>query len=75
MRGQEILNLKWQDIDPERVRHEFEKSKNALERNIPLTPTALRILMYLPSESHEFVFPISMSLLKQAWKRILQRRY
>lgn len=73
MRGQEILNLKWQDIDPERCTVRIRKAKNALERNIPLTPTALKILMYLPSESHEYVFPISMSLMKQAWKRILAK--
>ena len=54
MRGQEILNLKWQDIDPE-MRSTNSKIEKCAERNIPLTPTALRILMYLPSESHECV--------------------
>ena len=73
LRGKEILELTWDDVDLDACVIHVKKSKSGNERRVPLTATAARVLMHLPANSTNSVFPVKMSLLKQAWKRITEK--
>ena len=76
MRRSELLSLRWCDVDTARGLAHLENSKNDQPRWVPLTALAIESLARNPSLTRlprELIFPISPSLLTQAWGHALGR--
>jgi len=72
MRRGEIINTRWQDIDPEAKTLHIPETKNGHPRTIPLTPKALSIVKELP-KAGDHLFPATVNALKLAWGRLKRR--
>jgi integrase len=72
LRQSELLGLTWSDIDYQRGLVHLRDTKNGTPRWIPLTQTAKSVLENLVKTT-ERVFPITKSLLNQAWGHALGR--
>jgi integrase len=74
MRQGELLKLRWRDIDLKRRVAMLYCTKNGEDRAVPLTSRAAQILQGLPRNLHdERVFPVSQSLVVQAWGHAVKR--
>ena len=72
LRQSELLGLTWDDVDIAKKLVHLLDTKNGSPRWIPLTKVAERALTELPRRS-ERVFPITRSLLTQAWGHAIKR--
>lgn len=73
MRRGELLALLWSDVDVKgRVAH-LRDTKNGLPRWVPLSQGALEVLEGQRRWESERVFPISVTLLSQAWGHAVKR--
>ena len=77
-RRKELLSLRWEDIDldPARggvIRVADHNTKSGVEREIPLTPRAHRVLRRRNPQAHGDVFEESVNALKCAWRRTRAR--
>ncbi len=70
MRRGEILNLRWDQVDLKRRSVTILESKNGHSRTIPMTPITYALLHEI-RRGAESVFPITASVLKMAWGRML----
>jgi integrase len=74
MRQGEILKLRWRDVDLKRRVAMLYDTKNGENRAVPLTSRAVQILQGLPRQVRdERVFPVSQSLVVQAWGHAVKR--
>jgi integrase len=74
MRQGEILKLRWRDVDFKRRVAMLCDTKNGEDRAVPLSSRAVQILQSLPRDLHdERVFPVSQSLVVQAWGHAVKR--
>lgn len=70
----ELLSLRRRDVDKQRKFCMFYDTKNGENRAAPLTSAAMAILEALPSDiKDDRVFPISQSLVVQAWGHAVTR--
>lgn len=70
----EIVELQWANVNMEARTCIFIDTKNGENREIPLSSTALAIIEALPHEPKETrVFPVSSSLVAQAWAKTVIR--
>lgn len=72
MRRSELLRLRWSDIINENSLARLEDTKNGEQRDVPLSPRALRILASLP-RNYERIFPITDNSVRLAWPRLVKR--
>jgi len=78
MRQGEIVGLRWSDIDLEKhtavVRGAAGTvTKNGQVREVPLLPTAIRILERIPRSEEGWVFRIDQNVLKMRYRRAVAR--
>ncbi|MDA8381763.1 MAG: site-specific integrase [Betaproteobacteria bacterium] len=73
MRQGELLRLRWADVDLKRRTAALSDTKNGDARVVPLSTTAVAILEALPTSIDGQVFPISQSLVVQAWGHAMKR--
>lgn len=71
MRQGEILGLNWQQVDLQKCVLHLLDTKNGDRRDVPLSTRAVIILDSLPRHIDGMVFPLEVSTLQAAWKRIL----
>lgn len=68
-RRSETLKLKWEHVDLEAQTAYLPETKNGRARTLPLMSSLVEWMKALPRTS-EYVFPITVSYLRKAWKRI-----
>jgi integrase len=76
MRRSEMLGLRWSDLDLKRGVVHLGDTKNGRPRWVPLTQEALLAISRIRSLSDttsDRIFPISASLLAQAWGHAIKR--
>ena len=76
MRRSEMLGLRWSDLDLKRGVVHLRDTKNGRPRWVPLTQEALLAISRIRSLSDttsDRIFPISASLLAQAWGHAIKR--
>jgi integrase len=74
MRQGELLKLRWRDVDFQRRVALLHDTKNGEDRAVPLSTRAVQILQALPRlVRDERVFPVSQSLVVQAWGHAVKR--
>jgi len=73
MRRGEILSLQWADINFEKKLASLALTKNGADREVPLTPEALRVLDNQQGSGYEQPFPISENAFRLAWARLKHR--
>jgi integrase len=74
MRREEILNLKWRDIDFARKLLTVHKSKNGEKKSIPLSLTLFNTLWDIKIKNISgFVFPIAVRSLRAAFDMTLEK--
>ena len=81
-RQSELLALKWVDVKPneftmrifgkERADGKTRTKNGTKFRDVPLSPTAIKIFETMPRET-EYVFPTTASAIKQSWVRARKR--
>lgn len=69
MRRGEILGLHWEHIDLQKRTAFIPITKNGQSRLVPLTQTAIEILMSLPRNLHGKIFPVNGPMLSAAIDR------
>lgn len=69
----ELLKMRWSDADLTRRYVLLRDTKNGEDRAMPLSSTALAILEGLPRSIDGRIFPISQSLVIQAWGHACKR--
>lgn len=67
----EILALTWKDVDLKKCVAKVDGKTGS--RNIPLSPTCIKLLNSLPRSIDGLVFPITVETLKQAYQRAVKR--
>lgn len=72
LRRGEILSLRWSNIDLERRVATIPITKTGLPRTIPLTDSAVEILMGVHRDSN-IVFDIAANAFRKAWERLRVR--
>jgi integrase len=73
MRMGEILSATGKYFDPNRATLVLPNSKNGHARTIPLSPTAMGMLLGKDHHAHALLFPTTTCAIKQAWKRATKR--
>ncbi|MCX7902743.1 MAG: site-specific integrase [Burkholderiaceae bacterium] len=73
MRQGELLKLMWSDVDLRRRIALLRDTKNGEDRAVPLSSRAVTILSALPRAIDGRVFPVSQSLVVQAWGHAVKR--
>lgn len=68
----EALQLKWTDVNFEKLSAYIAETKNGQPRSLPLRGDLIDLLKELPRDG-ENVFPISAAHLRKAWDRIVER--
>lgn len=69
MRRGELLALRWQNVNIAKRTAFLPFTKNGDSREIPLTTTAIQILIALPKSIDGRVFPLTVEAVKQSWNR------
>jgi integrase len=69
MRRGEILGLRWEHIDLQKRTAFIPMTKNGRSRLVPLSLSAVEILINLPRNLHEQVFPVNGPMLSAAIDR------
>ena len=72
MRRSELLAIRWTDVCLETGFVILHDTKNGESRTVPLTARA-RIILISLEEDTDYVFPISVTCLHQAWKRVIKK--
>lgn len=72
MRKGEALRITEADFDPARQTILISESKNGLARRFPVSPKAAEIAQRRFKSGETQLFPVSESLLRSHWKRILR---
>jgi integrase len=70
VRGCELRNLRWDDIDEVTKSFKLRKTKNGETRSLPLTADARKVFKDVPNTSVN-VFPFGRP--RKSWKRILKK--
>ncbi|MDA7792204.1 site-specific integrase [bacterium] len=73
MRRGEILALKWQDVCLEERIARLHLTKNGTSRDVPLSSTALGILIKQKAKRASSPFPINDNAFRLAWDRLKKR--
>lgn len=73
LRQSELLRIERAHVDINRRTLKVPTTKTGHPRAIPLTKTATQILSERLFTNHNFLFPITSSSLRQAWKRLIKR--
>ena len=73
MRRGEILALQWQDICVEDKIARLHLTKNETSRDVPLSSTALAILIEQKAKGASSPFPINDNAFRLAWDRLKRR--
>ncbi len=73
LRQSELLRIEPQDVDLMKRVLRIPHTKNGHSRTIPLSKLACEILSARLETEVEQLFPITLSSLRQAWKRLLKR--
>lgn len=73
MRQGELLSLRWEHVDLARRIAFLPETKNGEARAVPLSSRAVAILEALPRSIDGRVFPVSQSLVVQAWGHAVRR--
>lgn len=73
MRRGEVLSLRWSDVDLETGIAFLPMTKNGHPRSVPLSPTAISVLLGVPRVEVGLVFPTSANSLMLAWERAKKR--
>ena len=63
------MGLRWPDIDLHNRRAFLHTSKNGEPRQVPLTKRAIAVLQGLNQEDKDQVFPMSLNVLRNQFKR------
>lgn len=67
----EILSLKWSAVHLESRTAKLNGKTGS--RTIPLSPACIAMLQSIPYPRHDFVFPVTIETLKQAYERAVKR--
>jgi len=73
MRRGEIHGLLWKNIDRRKKTAKLIDTKNGEDRNVPLTPKALKLLNSLPRNFNGRVFSMKSDSISQAFERCCKR--
>lgn len=73
MRKGEALRVTQCDFDSERKTILVSESKNGQSRRIPLSPAAIEIVERRFSTGLNFLFPVSVSLVRSHWNRVSKK--
>jgi integrase len=73
MRKSEILSLAWDDINLDRRLITLKDSKNSRPRWIPIDESAMRVLLTQQCLNTSKPFPLTLSAVDSAWKRMVRR--
>jgi len=73
MRRGEILGLQWANINFEKKLAYLAHTKNGADREVPLTPEAIRVLYNQLGSGYERPFPINENAFRLAWTRLKHR--
>jgi integrase len=73
MRRSEILSLAWEDINLDRRLITLKDSKNSRPRWIPTDESAMRVLLTQQRLNTSKPFPLTLSAVDSAWKRMVKR--
>jgi integrase len=69
MRRGEIVKLRWENIDRTRRTAKLEDTKNGENREVPLSPSALKVLASLPRNISGKVFSMKADSITRAFER------
>jgi integrase len=72
MRRSELLKVLWNDLNPENRTLVIRDTKNGDDRIIPLSTSAMEIIVGLPRTS-PFLFPLGEVAVRQSWDRLVRR--
>jgi len=67
MRQGELVRLRWKHIDLKRRIAYLPDTKNGESRTVPLSSTAIKVLLALPRGIHVQVFPVTTEAVKRAY--------
>ena len=74
MRQGELVNLRWEHINTKLCTALLPDTKNGESRTVPLSSTAIRVLLSLPRSLHGEVFPgLTTEAVKRAYIRAVHR--
>lgn len=73
MRRGEILGIRWEHLDEDRLTLRIPVTKNGHPRTIPMTQEAVAILREQRERGLPAPFPLTMESFKLAWKRLVKR--
>ena len=73
MRRGELLSLEWEFVRTETRTCFLPITKNGSSREVPLSPTAHRILQDIPRSLDGRVFPLTATALRGLWSRAIRR--
>ena len=73
MRRGELLSLEWEFVRTETRTCFLPITKNGSSREVPLSPTAHRILRDIPRSLDGRVFPLTATALRGLWSRAIKR--
>ena len=73
MRRGEICELRWENINKIKKTAKLFETKNGDNRNIPLSPKALKLLSELPQQSKGRVFSMRPDSVTQSFERCCKR--
>lgn len=73
MRQGEILKLHWENIDLRRKVAKLYDTKNGSNRDVPLSPRAMEILMGMPPCPSGRVFSYTNSGIKSSWRGMIKK--
>jgi len=73
MRRGEITKLRWENIDRRRRIAKLEDTKNGENREVPLSPAALKVLSSLPRNINGKVFSMKADSITRAFERCCKK--
>lgn len=73
MRRSELLNIRWRDIDFERKTLHIPHTKNGHARTIPLSESAIRVLISRQGNDPGRLFTLTPNAVRLAWEHLRRR--